>query len=35
MSVKQLEIKNLSIEYSSDEGGTVKAVNDMSIEIAR
>jgi len=34
MSVKQLEIKNLSIEYSSD-GGNVKAVNDMSIEIAK
>ena len=35
MSVKELEIKNLSIEYISGEDGIVKAVNDMSIEIAK
>ncbi|MCL2559849.1 MAG: ABC transporter ATP-binding protein [Turicibacter sp.] len=35
MSIKELEIKNLSIEYSSGEDGIVKAVNDMNIEIAK
>jgi len=36
MSEKQLEIKNLSIEYiANDDGGVVKAVNDMNVEIAK
>jgi len=35
MSVKQLEIKNLSIEFNTGEDGIVKAVNEMSIEIAK
>ena len=35
MRVKELEIKNLSIEYTSGDDGIVKAVNDMSIEIAK
>ena len=35
MGTKELEIKDLSIEYSSGEGGIVKAVNNMNIEIDR
>jgi len=35
MSVKQLEIKDLSIEYSAGDDGIVKAVNEMSIEISK
>jgi len=35
MGTKELEIKNLSIVYTSGDDGIVKAVNDMNIEISK
>jgi len=35
MATKELEIKNLSIVYTSGDDGIVKAVNDMNIEISK
>ena len=35
MATKELEIKNLSIVYTSGDDGIIKAVNDMNIEISK